>query len=71
MQKALVRLLEDLSPEAISDKVGTSAFASKKSRSWDLFVTRWESKSDPHENGMLDVFFAYFAEAYDEVGKKG
>lgn len=71
MQKALARLLDDLSPETISEKVGNSAFSSKKSRSWDLFVTRWESKAEPHENGMLDVFFGYFAEAYDEVSKKG
>jgi type VI secretion system protein ImpI len=71
MQKALARLLDDLSPETISAKVENSAFASKKSRSWDLFVTRWESKAEPYENGMLDVFFSYFAEAYDEVSKKG
>ena len=71
MQKALARLLDDLSPETISAKVENSAFASKKSRSWDLFVTRWESKAEPHENGMLDVFFGYFSEAYDEVSKKG
>ncbi len=71
MQKALSRLLDEFSPETISDKVGTSAFSSKKSRAWDLFVTRWESKSEPHENGLLDVFFAYFAEAYDEASRKG
>ncbi|WP_442579477.1 type VI secretion system-associated FHA domain protein TagH [Mesorhizobium sp. ASY16-5R] len=71
MQKALSRLLDDISPEAISAKVGTSAFLSKKSRSWDLFEERWEQKTAPHENGMLDVFLAYFAEAYDEASKKG
>ena len=71
MQKALARLLDELSPETITAKVGTSAFSSKKSRSWELFVERWEAKSGPHDNGMLDVFFAYFAEAYDEANKKG
>lgn len=71
MQKALSRLLDDISPEAISAKVGSSAFSSKKSRSWDLFEERWEQKTGPHENGMLDVFLAYFAEAYDEASKKG
>ncbi len=30
-----------------------------------------EQKTGPHENGMLDVFLAYFAEAYDEASKKG
>jgi type VI secretion system protein ImpI len=71
MQKALDRLLDELSPETISAKVGNSAFSSKKSRSWELFVERWEQKSGPHDNGMLDVFFSYFAEAYDEANKKG
>jgi type VI secretion system protein ImpI len=71
MQKALARLLDDISPETITAKVGSSAFSSKKSRSWELFVERWETKSGPHDNGMLDVFFAYFAEAYDEANKKG
>lgn len=71
MQKALGRLLDDLSPETIEAKAGGSAFSSKKSRAWDTFVARWESKTEAHENGMLDVFFAYFAEAYDEFNKKG
>lgn len=71
MQKALSRLLDDLSPEAISNKAGNSMLSSKKSRSWDIFVERWEAKTEPFENGMLDVFFAYFAEAYDEANKKG
>ena len=71
MQKALGRLLDDISPEAIEAKAGGSAFSSKKSRAWDTFVARWESKTEAHENGMLDVFFAYFAEAYDEFNKKG
>ena len=71
MQKALDRLLDELSPEAIAAKVGNSAFSSKKSRSWELFVERWEQKAGPHDNGMLDVFFGYFAEAYDEANKKG
>ena len=28
-------------------------------------------KIEPYENGMLDVFFAYFSEAYDAASKKG
>jgi len=64
MQTALSRLLDDLSPEAIEKKVPASAFASKKSRAWDTFVATWEAKEKPHENGMLDVFLTYFADAY-------
>jgi type VI secretion system protein ImpI len=70
MQTALGKLLDEISPETISAKVGNATF-SKKSRSWEVFVERWEQKTAEHENGMLDVFFAYFAEAYDAASKKG
>ena len=69
MQKALARLLEDLSPEAIEKKVTSSAFGSKKSRAWETFVATWEAKEKPHENGMLDVFLAYFSDAYAKASK--
>lgn len=69
MQTALSRLLEDLSPEAIEKKVPASAFASRKSRAWDTFVATWEAKEKPHENGMLDVFLTYFADAYAKASK--
>lgn len=69
MQKALARLLEDLSPEAIEAKVPSSAFSSKKSRAWETFVATWEAKEKPHENGMLDVFLAYFSDAYAKANK--
>lgn len=69
MQKALSRLLEDLSPEAIDNKVSGSAFSSRKSRAWDTFVATWDAKEKPHENGMLDVFLAYFSDAYAKASK--
>jgi type VI secretion system protein ImpI len=69
MQKALSRLLEDLSPEAIEKKVSSSTFSSKKARSWEIFVATWEAKEKPHENGMLDVFLAYFSDAYAKASK--
>jgi type VI secretion system FHA domain protein len=70
IQPALARLLEDLSPEAISKKTSGGLVGGKKSRLWDTFVERWDAKTHPHENGMLDVFLAYFAEAYDEAIRK-
>jgi type VI secretion system protein ImpI len=70
MQKALARLLEDLSPEAIEKKVSGAAFGSRKSRAWDTFVATWEAKAETHENGMLDVFLAYFADAYGKASKQ-
>ncbi|WP_281857895.1 type VI secretion system-associated FHA domain protein TagH [Litoreibacter halocynthiae] len=71
IQPALARLLEDLSPEAIEKRSGGAASklavvgGGKKTRNWDVFVERWDAKTHPYENGMLDVFLAYFAEAYD------
>lgn len=69
MQAALSRLLEDLSPDAIEKKLPASSFASRKGRAWDAFVATWEAKEDAHENGMLDVFLAYFSEAYSKAAK--
>lgn len=69
MQAALGRLLDDLSPEAIEKKLPASAFSSKKARAWEAFVTTWETKEAAHENGMLDVFLAYFSEAYAKATK--
>jgi type VI secretion system protein ImpI len=69
MQAALSRLLEDLSPDMIERKLPPSSFTSKKGRAWDAFVATWKAKEDPHENGMLDVFLAYFGEAYAKAAK--
>jgi type VI secretion system protein ImpI len=70
MQKALAKLLDGLSPQSIEAKLTSSAFSSKKARAWEMFVERWDAKTDPYENGMLDVFLAYFSEAYDEATRK-
>ena len=71
MQKALSRLLADLSPDAIEAKVDAGAFSNKKAKAWETFVQRWDAKTEAHENGMLDVFLTYFSEAYqDATGKR-
>jgi type VI secretion system protein ImpI len=70
MQPALARLLEDISPEAIEERTPGGIVGSKKARAWETFVETWDAKTHPHENGMLDVFLAYFAEAYDEAIRK-
>lgn len=69
MQAALSRLLDDLSPEAIARKLPPASFSSRKSQAWDGLVATWRAMEDKHENGMLDVFLAYFAEAYAKAGK--
>jgi type VI secretion system protein ImpI len=69
MQKALSRLTEDLTPESVEDKVSGS-FGSHKGKAWELYVQRWNAKTEHRENGMLDVFFSDFSEIYDTMTKK-
>lgn len=65
IQPALAKLLVDISPEAIEEKSGSGLLgAGRKGKAWETFVERWDAKVEPHENGMLDVFLAHFAEAY-------
>ncbi|RWK52294.1 type VI secretion system-associated FHA domain protein TagH [Mesorhizobium sp.] len=70
MQTALSRLLDDLSPEAISKKLPPTSFTSKKGLAWDAFVAKWRTMEEAHENGMLDIFLAYFSEAYAKADKQ-
>ncbi|WP_224545024.1 type VI secretion system-associated FHA domain protein TagH [Mesorhizobium sp. CA16] len=70
MQAALSKLLDDLSPEAIAKKIPPASFSSRKSQAWDALVATWRTMEDKHENGMLDVFLAYFAEAYAKANKQ-
>ncbi|MCO5082332.1 MAG: type VI secretion system-associated FHA domain protein TagH [Rhizobiaceae bacterium] len=69
MQKALSRLMDEFAPETFEQKAAGGAFASKKSRAWDLFAAKWTERN-AGENGLLDVFLTYFAEAYDEAAGK-
>jgi type VI secretion system protein ImpI len=71
MQKALLRIMEDFHPDRIEDKAGGGAFGSKKAKAWDIYLERWTAKTEHYENGMLDVFLAYFADAYDTALKDG
>ncbi|SFN86461.1 FHA domain protein [Mesorhizobium sp. NFR06] len=70
MQAALSRLLDDLSPEAIAKKIPPASFSSRKSQAWDALVATWRTMEDKHENGMLDVFLAYFADTYAKTDKQ-
>lgn len=67
LQPALARLLEDMAPEAVEAKVEGGRFGGKDARAWQLYVERWDAKTHPYDNGMLDVFLAYFSDAYDDV----
>lgn len=67
LQPALARLLEDLAPEAVEQRAEAGLFANRKARAWEVFVERWDAKTRPYENGMLDLFLTYFAESYDQA----
>ena len=70
MQKALLHLMEDFSPENIEEGAGSSVLGSKKARAWDLYVERWRA-IEKNDNSLLDVYHSYFREAYDAAIKKG
>jgi type VI secretion system protein ImpI len=69
MQKALARLLEDLAPDSIEEKLAGATFLSKKARAWDAYVAIWEALEASHDNGLLDVFLGYFSDAYTKASK--
>ena len=63
VQTALFRLLNELSPHAVEDEVGG---LNADARRWREYRERWERLATETENGMLDPFMAYLAEAYRE-----
>ncbi len=72
MQHALRRLAHDLDPGKIesmaNDKGGIGAvMGSRKAKLWDAYVARWQAMAARHDDGLLDVFMAYFVECYDSV----
>jgi type VI secretion system protein ImpI len=69
MQSALARLLDEIDPAMIEEKVVPSPFSPRKARAWDLLLRRWASLNEG-ENGMLDAFLGYFAEAYDKETRR-
>lgn len=74
LQPALGALLGDLAPEEVEKAGGGGGLlgGSRKAKAWETFVERWDAKSAPHENGMLDEFLRHFAAAYqDSVAAQG
>lgn len=72
IQPALTKLLKDLAPEEILNTAGSGILKrGARSKAWDTYVERWDAKTHPHENGILDEFLAHFAQAYSDMTKKG
>lgn len=73
LQPALADVLEGLSPEEIEQRDATSGNllgGSKRGKSWNAYVERWDQKASVGDHGMLDVFLKAFAKAYAEAAKK-
>ncbi|MFV0299834.1 MAG: type VI secretion system-associated FHA domain protein TagH [Paracoccus sp. (in: a-proteobacteria)] len=73
LQPALAKLMTDLAPETIEPEAETGRLGgNRRAKAWDIFVERWDKKTAPHENGMLDEFLIHFAAAYrDMVERQG
>lgn len=74
MQHALKMLVEDLDPQAINEATAQDGglgglIGSRKAKMWEAYVARWDAKTAPYENGLVDAFMIYFAECYDRGGK--
>ena len=74
MQHALKMLVEDLDPQAINEATAqdggiSGLIGSRKAKMWEAYVARWDAKTAPYENGLVDAFMIYFAECYDRGGK--
>lgn len=74
MQHALRLILGEFDPDVIEnttagDRGLAGMVGSRKARLWDIYVARWQARTQNHADGMLNAFMDYFAECYDHDEK--
>jgi type VI secretion system protein ImpI len=74
MQHALRLMLGEFDPDVIGntaagDRGLAGMVGSRKARLWDIYVARWQARTQNQADGMLNAFMDYFAECYDHDGK--
>jgi type VI secretion system protein ImpI len=71
MQHAVSMLIADMDPARITAEVGDQEgmldkLRSRKSRSWDAFVTRWKATLGREPGAAIEAFMLHFADYYDQ-----
>jgi len=70
MQHALRLMLGEFDPDVIEntttgDRGLAAMVGSRKARLWDVYVARWQARTQSHADGMLNAFMDYFGDCYD------
>jgi type VI secretion system protein ImpI len=70
MQHALKLLLQEFDPEVLEasakgDRGLAGVVGSRKARLWDVYVARWQARTEHDEDGLLKAFMDHFADCYD------
>jgi type VI secretion system protein ImpI len=75
MQAAALRMIEEVDPRQGEDAAKPQGMrgllGSGKDRTRAELIAKWEAKTKGLDRGMLDVFMAYFTQAYDRIAAKG
>jgi type VI secretion system protein ImpI len=74
MQYALRLMLGEFDPDVIEntttgDRGLAAMVGSRKARLWDIYVARWQARTQNHADGMLNAFMDYFVDFYDQGEK--
>jgi type VI secretion system protein ImpI len=74
MQQALRLMLGEFDPDvidntAVADRGFAAVVGSRKARLWDIYVARWQARTQNHSDGMLKAYMDYFADCYDRDDK--